>query len=191
MNNNLFRFAGWSAYLSAAATIIGAITLVIFFSVGDPFGIMNDISSVIIGLTGIVILFALYQLHRSAAPVMSLVAFVIGSLAMLTASILQTLLVAIRMDFGEITTYAFGVFGASLVVYGYLVIANKTLPRGLGWWGIVAGLGFVLVVTGFIVSGPNHPLTYIGGLVSVIAYPTWAIWLGRVLLKSTKEMQHE
>lgn len=180
----LFRLAGWSAYLSAAATIIGAVTLVIFFSVGDPFGIMNDISSVIIGLTGIIILFALYQLHRIVAPVMSLVAFVIGALAMLTAAVLQTLLVAIRMDFGVITTYMFGVFGASLMIYGYLVLVNATLPRALGWWGIVAGLGYVLVVTGFIVSGPNHPLTYIGGLTSVIAYPTWAIWLGRVLLKS-------
>ena len=181
--SSLFRLVGWSAYVSAAATIIGAVTLVIFFSVGDPFGIMNDISSVIIGLTGIVILFALYQLHRSIAPVMSLVAFVIGALAMLTAAVLQMLLVAIRMDFGVITTYMFGVFGASLIIYGYLVLVNETLPRALGWWGIVAGLGYVLVVTGFIVSGPNHPLTYVGGLVSVIAYPTWAIWLGRVLLK--------
>ena len=183
--SSLFRLAGWSAYLSAAATIISAITLVIFFSVGDPFGIMNDISSVIIGLTGIILLFAMYQLHRSVAPVMSLVAFVFGALAMLTAAVLQMLLVAIRMDFGEITTYAFGVFGASLVVYGYLVIVNKTLPRGLGWWGIVAGIGYVLVIMGFILGGENHPLTYIGGLASVIAYPTWAIWLGRVLLKSS------
>ena len=183
--SSLFRFAGWSAFVSAAATVLGAVTLVIFFSVGGPFGIMNDISSVIIGLTGIIILFALYQLHRSVAPVISLAAFIIGSLAMLTASILQTLLVAIRMDFGEITTYAFGVFGASLMIYGHLVLVNATLPRALGWWGIVAGLGYVLVVTGFVVSGPNHPLNYIGGLASVIAYPTWAIWLGRVLLKSS------
>jgi carbonic anhydrase/acetyltransferase-like protein (isoleucine patch superfamily) len=160
---SIFHLAGWSAYLSAAATIIGAVTLVIFFSVGDPFGIMNDISSVIIGLTGIILLFSMYHLHRSVAPVMSLVAFVIGALAMLTAAVLQTLLVAIRMDFGEITTYAFGVFGASLVVYGYLVIANKTLPRGLGWWGIVAGTGYILVTTGFILGGPNSILTYLGG----------------------------
>ena len=185
MNNKLFRFAGWSAYVSAVATIIGAITLVIFFSLGDPFGIMNDISSVIIGLTAIIILFAMYQRHRSVAPVMSLIVFVIGALAMLTAAVLQTLLVAIRMDFGVITTYMFGVFGTSLMIYGYLVLVNATLPRALGWWGIVAGLGYVLVVTGFIVSGPNHLFTYIGGMTSVIAYPTWAIWLGRVLLKSS------
>jgi hypothetical protein len=182
--NSLFLLAGWSAYVSAAATIIGAITLVIFFSVGDPFGKINDVSSVVIGLTAIVILFALHQLHRSAAPTISLIVFIVGALAMLTAAVLQTLLVAIRMDFGEITTYMFGVFGASLMIYGYLVLVNATLPRALGWWGMAAGLGYVLVVTGFIVSGPNHPLTYIGGLVSVIAYPTWAIWLGRVLLKS-------
>ncbi len=183
--SSLFRLVGWSAYVSAAATIIGAVTLVIFFSAGDPFGIMNDISSVVIGLTGIIILFAMYQLHRSVAPVISLVAFAVGALAMLTAAVLQTLLVTIRLDFGVITTYTFGVFGASLVVYGYLVIANKTLPRGLGWWGIVAGAGYILVTTGFILGGPNSNLTYIGGLTSVIAYPTWAIWLGRVLLKSS------
>ncbi len=34
MNTNSFRLAGWSAILSAIATLIGAVTLVIFFSVG-------------------------------------------------------------------------------------------------------------------------------------------------------------
>ena len=184
MNTKLFRFAGWSGYLSALATIIGAVTLVIFFSVGDPFGKINDVSSVVIGLTAIVILFALYQLHRSAAPTISLVTFIVGALAMLTAAVVQMLLVINGTNFGMIVTIAFGVFGASLIVFGFLAVVNETLPRVLAWMGIAAGIGYVLVITGFILSGENHPLTYIGGAISVIAYPTWSIWLGRVFLKA-------
>ena len=182
-NNNLFRLAGWSAYLSAIATIIGAVTLVIFFSVGDPYGKINDVSSVVIGLTAIVILFALYQLHRSAAPTISLIVFLVGALAMLTAAVVQTLLVINGTNFGMIVTIAFGIFGASLIAFGYLAVVNETLSRGLAWLGIAAGIGYVLVITGFILGGENHPLTYLGGAVSVIAYPTWSIWLGRVWLK--------
>jgi hypothetical protein len=52
--------------------------------------------------------------------------------------------------------------------------------------GIAAGLGYVLVTTGFILGGPNQLLTYIGGALAVIAYPIWAFWLGRSLLQNTK-----
>ncbi|MBI3165892.1 MAG: hypothetical protein HYZ24_14510 [Chloroflexi bacterium] len=184
MNNKLFRLAGWSAYLSALATILGAVTLVIFFSVGDPFGKINDVCSVIIGLTAIVILFALYQLHRSAAPKISFIVFLVGALAMLTAAVIQTLLVVNGTNFGMIVTISFGIFGASLIAFGFLAVVNQTLPRGLAWLGIAAGIGYVLVITGFILGGENHPLTYLGGAVAVIAYPVWAVWLGRVFLKS-------
>ncbi|MDO8755114.1 MAG: hypothetical protein Q7J80_14545 [Anaerolineales bacterium] len=179
---SLFRLAGWSAYLSAIATIIGAVTLVIFFSIGDPFGKINDVCSVVIGLTAIVILFALYQLHRSAAPTISLIVFLVGALAMLTAAVVQTLLVVNGTNFGMIVTIAFGIFGVSLIGFGVLTLVNQTLPRRLSWWGIAAGIGYVLVITGFILGGENHPLTYIGGALAVIAYPTWSIWLGRVFL---------
>jgi hypothetical protein len=189
MNKNLFRLAGWSAILSAIATLVGAVTLVIFFSVGEPFGTINDVSSVVIGLTAILILFALYQIHRPSAPTVSLVAFLIGALAMLIAALLQALLVINVLNFGafgETVTVMFGIFGASLVTFGWLVYSSGTMPRRLAWAGIAAGIGYVLVNVGFILGGENHPLAYLGGALAVIAYPTWAIWLGRVLLKSNK-----
>ncbi|MBI5824136.1 MAG: hypothetical protein HZB18_08930 [Chloroflexi bacterium] len=186
MNANPYRLAGWSGYLSATATIIGAVTLVIFFSIGDPFGKINDVCSVVIGLTAIVILFALYQLHRSAAPTISLIIFLVGALAMLAAAVVQTLLVINGTNFGMIVTISFGVFGASLIGFGFLTLVNQILPRRLSWWGIAAGIGYVLVITGFILGGENHPLTYLGGLVAVVAYSVWAIWLGRVFLKSNQ-----
>lgn len=186
MNTNSFRLAGWSAILSAAATIIGAVTLVIFFSVGDPYGKINDVSSVIIGLTAIVILFTLYQIHRASAPTVSLLAFLIGAVAMLIAAALQALLVLSGTNFGTIVTVMFGVFGASLVTFNWLANSNATLPRALAWTGIAAGLGYVLVTAGFLLGGQNHILTYIGGGFSVIAYPIWGFWLGRIWLRNAK-----
>ena len=184
--NSLFRFAGWSAYVSAAATILGAVTLVIFFSVGDPYGKINDVSSVIIGLTAMLILFALYQIHRTSAPMVSLIAFLIGALAMLVAAVLQAWLVLSGTNFGTIVTLMFGVFGASLATFNWLAYSNETLPRGLAWTGIAAGIGYVLVTAGFIHGVSDHLLTYIGGALAIIAYPVWAFWLGRIWLRNTK-----
>ena len=186
MNTNLYRLAGWSAILSAIATIVGAVTLVIFFSVGDPYGKINDASSVIIGLTAIVILFTLYQIHRASAPTVSLIAFAIGAVAMLIAAGLQALLVLSGTNFGTIVTVMFGVFGSSLLTLNWLANSNRTLPRALAWTGIAAGLGYVLVTAGFLLGGPYNMLTYIGGAFSVIAYPVWGFWLGRIWLRNAQ-----
>ncbi len=184
--NSLFRLAGWSAYLSAAATIIGAVTLILFFSVGAPFGVINDTVSVVGSLVIIPILYALYSLHRANVPGTSLAALVIGTVAMLVAAGLQTLLVLKIITFEQTAVTvpsAYGVVGLSLVAFNYLAYVNGSFPRKLAVWGIAAGIGYVLVITGFILGGPNHLLTYIGGALAVIAYPIWAFWLGRVWLK--------
>jgi hypothetical protein len=178
-----FRLAGWSAYLTATATIVGFVTLITFFIVGEPYGTINDISSVVIALSALPILFSLYQLHRSAAPIVSLTAFILGVIAALSAAVFQTILITTRKTYGDAASMSFGVFGISLVLYGYLALADQMLPRRLAWLGILAGIGYILVTTGFILGGPNHPLTYVGGLASIIGYPAWAIWLGRVFLK--------
>jgi hypothetical protein len=178
-----FRLAGWSAYLTATATIVGFVTLITFFIVGEPYGTINDISSVVIALSALPVLFSLYQLHRSAAPRVNLTALIIGVIAALSAAVFQMILFTTRKTYGDAASMSFGVFGISLVMYGYLALADKMLPHRLAWLGIVAGTGYVLVTTGFILGGPNHPLTYVGGLASIIGYSAWAIGLGRVFLK--------
>jgi len=180
--SSLFRFAGWSAYVSAGATIFGFVTLITFFIVGDPFGIMNDVSSIIIVLSALPVLFTLHQLHRPAAPTGSTIALLIGAIAALSAAVFQIIFIITRKTYGDSVSLSYGIFGLSLVLYGYLALTDKMLPHRLAWFGIVAGIGYVLVITGFILGGENHPLTYIGGLASIIGYPTWVIGLGRQLL---------
>lgn len=184
-SSELSRYAGWSAYLSAIATILGFVTLIAFFIMGQPFGTINDITSVVIALSTLLILFALYQLHRPIAPTASLAAFVIGVIAMLVAALFQTLLVIRVIAYAQtavIVPVAFGLFGASLMAYGYLAQANGLLPRRLALLSIIAGAGYVVVIIGFILGGQDHPLAAIGGLTALICYPIWAVWFGRILL---------
>jgi hypothetical protein len=186
-NYSLLRLAGWCAYVAAGATIFGIITLITFFIVGEPFGTMNDIASVVIALTSIPILVALNHLHRSASPILSWSAVVIGILSVLVAATTQSMLVLKIIEYEQSyypATIAFGVFGVSLMVYGILSYTHGVFSRSMSVWGFFAGLGYFLVIIGFLLGQQNHPLTYVGGLMSVIAFPTWAIMLGSIFLKS-------
>lgn len=187
--NSLFRLAGWSAYVSAAATIVGAVTLVIFFSVGDPYGKINDVSSIIIAITGIIVLIAMRKFHRSASYSLSVGASTLGIVALLVAGIVQIVFVAGRIQYEQtefVSPLGFGLFGIALIVFGYLGWIEASRPRVLSAIGMTAGLGYVLVAAGFILGGPNHMLTYIGGALSVIAYPVWGFWLGCIWLRNAK-----
>jgi hypothetical protein len=178
-------FIGWSAYVSAAANILGFVTLIAFFAVGEPFGVINDLTTVILALSMVPLAFVLHKLHERTDPRLSFGAFVGGVLAMVGAAALQALLV-LRVVRFELTLVAvpvaFGVIGVWLVLNSYLGRSSGTLPKGLIWVGIVAGGGYVLAIMGFLLSGQQHPLAAAGGLTAVICYPVWAVWFGRLLV---------
>jgi hypothetical protein len=178
-------FVGWSAYVSAAANILGFVTLIAFFAVGEPFGVINDLTTVILALSMVPLAFVLHRLHQRTAPRLSVGAFVFGIFAMVSAAVLQALLVLGRVRF-ELTLVAvpvaFGVIGLWLVLNSYLGRNSGTLPSGLIWIGIIAGSALVLVLVGVLLGGPQHPLAAVGGLTAVICYPVWAIWFGRLLI---------
>jgi hypothetical protein len=179
------EFIGWSAYSSAAANIFGFVTLIAFFAVGEPFGVINDLTTVILALSMVPLAFVLHKLHQRTAPRLSFGAFVIGVLAMVSAAVLQALLVLRLVKF-ELTLVAvpvaFGVIGVWLVLNSYFGRSSGILPKGLIRVGIIAGAAYVLVIVGFLLGGQQHPLAAVGGLTAVICYPIWAVWFGRLLL---------
>ena len=184
-NAELSRYAGWSALVSAIATVLGLVTLIMFFALGQPWGTINDITSVVLAFSLLPVLLMLHRLHRRNAPTISFATFIIGVLAMLIAVVFQTLLIIRVITFAQtaiIVPVAFGLFGATLMVYGYFARANGSLPRRLAFLSIIAGAGYVVVIVGFILGGQEHPLAAIGGLTAVSCYPIWAIWFGRIIL---------
>jgi hypothetical protein len=176
-NSELPLYAGWSALVSAIATILGLVTLILFFFRGQPWGTLNDIISVILALSMLPVLLVLYSLHQLDAPGVSLATLVVGTLAMLV--IFKVITFA---QTSIVVPAAFGLLGIALMVFSYRAYASGTLPQGLVVLGIVAGAGYVLTIAGFLLGGEQHPLTGLGGLTAVISYPIWAVWFSRLLL---------
>lgn len=185
MNLRLIRFTAWSTLLSALMTILGFISLILFFAKGEPWGKINDITSAILALSMIPVLLLLYRLHRYIASTISIIALVIGTIALLIAAFLQVLLVLKVIAFTQtaiVVPAGFSVFGLSLILFGWIALASKSLPPILTYLGILVGLGYLFVILGILINGQSHPISTIGGVVTVICYPLWAIWLGRLLL---------
>jgi hypothetical protein len=166
--------------------MITFVTAILFFSIGGPFGKINDISSVVQVLFMLPVALVLYRLFRPNTQTLSLLAAV-GIAGVMVAVVGQGLLVFGVITYQQSLTFfpAGGAIGAWLLLTDYLALASRKLPRGLAWSGLLAGAGYVVTVVGFLLGGQQNPLFYAGGLVLVISYPLWAIWLGRVLSSSS------
>ena len=188
MPAEMLHAVGLAAYLSAAATLVTFVTGILFFTVGQPFGRIQDASSALQVLLMPPIALVLYFLLRPYAPALSLLSTLVGIGGMLLAGTLQVLLVFRAVQFEttiRTVLAAGGAIGVWLIVVGALSLAGGTLPSGLAWSGIVAGGGYVFLVIGFWLGGQQHPLFWGGSLAAVIGYALWAIWLGHAALTGT------
>jgi hypothetical protein len=183
VNNMTLHIYGWFAYLSAAATILTFITGILFFSIGKPFGKINDISSVFQVLFMIPLAIILARTLPARYLTLGLIAAIIGISGMILSTIGQSLLVFGRIDFqGSLKFFpAGGAIGIWLIFVCLLGTGSGLLPPFFTWIGILAGIGYLVTVIGFLRGGQQNMLFYIGALILGISYPIWAFWLGRLL----------
>lgn len=178
------RLAGLSAWLAAAMTVVGAVTLVQFFRRGGRWGAWNDASSVVLMLTMIPVALVLTIIALEVVTTTALVIGAIGILAMLSLAVLQALLVIGRVAY-EQTKVPELALGAVVGVW-YLLAAISTgstdLPDGLRLAAAVSGVGFIAVGIGFARGGQSHPLAAIGGAALFVASITFFLWLGALLV---------
>jgi hypothetical protein len=158
------RLAGWAAYVSAAASFVGTVFLVLFFTVGQPFGSLNDFfGGVLVSLAQLPLVLFFYRLHRAQYPRASLLVAWFGVAALLFFAVASALLILKAYGIVDFPFWlqglAFVLAGIWLILVNYLSLVTATLPRALAWLGIVSGT----------------PL-------GLICYPVWAIWLGRGLM---------
>ena len=184
MPRQLLGYAGWSAYVSATATIVTFVSAILFFTIGQSFGTLNDIASVFQLLFMLPLALILYRLCRPHSRTLGFLAAVLGVCGILVAGAVQSLLVAGVITYQQTVPFfpSGGAIGGWLMLSSYLSLSSHLLPRGLAWAGVLAGVGYMLTVTGFLLGGYQNPVFYAGGLLTVIGYATWAFWLGRVFL---------
>ena len=186
MNETTFtQIVGWSAVLNGVTSIASTITLILMFTVAAFFGPVNDAISVLWCLTFIPLAFLFYRLHQPVNGPLSLIAAIVGIVAMAVFAVAQMLLVLRVVSFEQslgLVLSMGAVIGLWALLNGILARSGGTLPGGMVWLLIVFGLSFMITAVGWYQSGPQNPLVAAGFLIGAIAGPAWAIWLGRMLL---------
>jgi hypothetical protein len=172
--------AGPSALVAAVATLVGAVTLGLFFAKGQPWGTINDVSSIVLMLAMVPVALAIASIHSYRGASSAAIA-VLGMTGMVGASVTQALLLAGRRTYEELLPWTLG-FGAVVGVW-YILIGLAGVR--LGFFGsplnnlaIASGVGFIALGYGFLRGNERHPLSIVGGLVVLVA-STWFLgWLG-------------
>lgn len=185
----IVRRAVLAAYLAAAAGLAATITIILFFAIGQPWGTLNDIALLVMTAAIPVLMLAFWELGGLTPTPLALAAQVSGWIAVIVWCVAQALFIigVLDVDYERAATGALAVESVALIVIG-LWIAGANLLAGpwlntIRWFGIAAGLGFVLLPIGMLLGGVNHPLTYAGGIGYSIVFPVWAFLMGRHLIE--------
>jgi hypothetical protein len=154
-----------SLYASSAASVAATITIIAFFTVGQPWGSLNDFSYGVQTLAMIPILFALGPAYRQSKSGIAGTARIVGVVGILGLSIFSFL-------------EAFGPISVLFVQFLFFIIFDI--------WFLL--LGAVLKGTGMR-SAMKMSLVAMTSL----AYPVWAFWLARqvTLWSSGSESMHQ
>jgi hypothetical protein len=181
----IVRRAVIAAYLIAAAGLLAIVTIILFFSIGQPWGTLNDVALLVMTAALPVLMLAFWELGGLTPTPLALVAQISGWIAVLAWCVVQALMIVgvVSFAYEDAATGGLAVEAVALVVIG-LWIAGANLLAGswlnaIRWFGLVSGLGFVLLPIGLIMGGVNHPLTYAGGVGYSIAFPVWAFLMAK------------
>ncbi len=190
------RFVGRLAVAVGSVGFASVITLAVFFTIGDPFGAINDWSILIGGvLTGLLVL----SMDRRGPRDISGLGTVPVSVAVVGAAIVvigAALVISRTTGFflaGLVESLGFAMVGIWLVRLNRAIGSGSAWPGGLSRLGTLAGW---LMIVGFavlpgIAMGLDDMDTapgwiwvgYLGWLGIFFVYPAWCVWFGRVLFQ--------
>jgi hypothetical protein len=176
--------AGWSALLALAATIVGAVTLMLFFSRGGAWGRFNDAASVVLLLAMIPVALVVGTIESERESTVAVAIAAVGIGAMVVVALLQALLVAGRVTYEGTKA---GVLGGGAVIGVWYILAGwltggTVLDGRLRWLAILAGIGYIAIGYGFLAGNERHPLSVAGGIVLLVASCLFLGVLGTGLL---------
>ena len=188
---------GWLAIAVGVVTLVGLVFIVLFFTVGQPFGTLNDVCIALAAILSGALAWMLYPVHHAQSPHLSQVALIAawaGALVVAVGSALVILQVTGWFLAGLYMTAGNALIGLWLLGLNYSAQQSDSWPHGLVVFGLVVGaimaVGLVAVpgILKSINAQDSAPwfvnVGYVGGLGWIILYPIWCIGLGRTLLLS-------
>jgi hypothetical protein len=186
-SRGIVRRAAVAAYVIAGAGLVAFVTIVLFFAMGQPWGTLNDIALLVATAALPILMLAFWELGGLTPTPLALVAQVTGWAAVIAWCVAQALFLAgvVDFDYDLPATGALAIEAGALIVIG-LWIAGANLLAGswlnaIRWFGVAAGIGFVLVPIAMLLGDVTHPLAYAGGIGYSIVFPVWAFLMARHL----------
>jgi hypothetical protein len=177
--------AGPSAIVAAVATVVGAVTLILFFAKGQPWGTINDVSSIVLMLATIPVALSIPAPPASWLRDWQGGIAAVGIVGMVGAAVAQGLLVARVATYERLLPWTLG-FGAVVGVW-YLLVGFAGIGSSLFFetdlirletLAIASGISFIALGYGFLRGNERHPLSVIGGLVLVVTSTWFLAWIG-------------
>lgn len=185
---------GRIALATGIASIMSTILIILFYTVGGPFGTLNDISNGVAGILSGVLAWMLFSRFRfnSTLQWITVVLAMIGVVIIAIGSILIIYDLTGWVLAGWYTTVGNALIGIWLLAFSTMMRRNNTLPHGLSTFGVIVGsimtIG-IFAIPGMIMRIDSMEFTpwyvslgYLGFLGTYFLYPMWTIQLGRTLL---------
>jgi len=187
---NRVRRASRSATVAGVAGLNALLLIGLFFAVGQPFGTLNDLALLVMTLALGPVMLGFYELGGRTPLIPARLALTSSLGAIAIWSIAQAAMIAglVTFDYSNAATGAFAIEAVAVILIGgWLVgaplLAGPWLPTALRWFGAFCGVGFIIFGIGELLGGAFHPLTIVGGLGYQIAFPIWALLIGRLLTR--------
>ena len=191
MNDNVRR-AVPAAFVAGIAGIIAFITIILFFTVGQPWGTINDIALIVMTAAIPFLMLAFWALGGLTPTPLALVAQASGWAAVAVWCVTHLLFVVgvVDIDYTMPATGVFAIQAVTLIVIG-LWIAGANLLAGpwltaVRWLGVVTGLGLATFGAGTLIADKDSVAVLVGGVAYLVLVPVWALVMGFYLSRSKR-----
>ncbi len=203
MENIRSRAIGRLTIAIGITAIVSIVSLILFFIFGGFWGPLNDFTIALFALMIAVLAWMLHPFFRTQSPRLSYFMLITAIVGAVIACIGSALVMSGTTSWqlaGSVNALGYAFIGIWLLAFNYHARLTDVFPKNLTRLGQISGalsalsLLNVLGIFG-IVDAQNDVswlwfLAQFGGLGQILLL-VWSVWLGRVVLRSTQEMQHE
>jgi hypothetical protein len=187
LNRNRVRRGATAALVVAISGAAGLVAIGLFFSVGQPFGTINDVLGLVMVVSLAPVMLAHYELGGPVPLWPARLSLGGATLAVAGWALLQAAFITglLGVDVNAPAVGGWVVQAVLQVVIGLWIagaslLAGRWLPLAVRLLGVLTGLGVAIMAIGLLHGGYADMLTNVGGIGYQILLPIWAFVLGRI-----------
>jgi hypothetical protein len=196
-NNYTSVSIGWLAIVTGIVGLLGFVFIILLFSVGQPFGTLNDICIGVSAFLSLVLVWRLSHVLETPFPLVGRITIMIAAIGTFIVLVGSTLSISAAKGWFQSGLYmatGYGLIGLSLLVLNYSALRSNLFPQGQAILGLISAvvlaLGLVTIPAIFQgIDSKDYEITvfnviwWTSSLGYLALYPIWCILMGRMLLR--------